>query len=113
MKVWLRIAWHVLTEIGGMTLLEHIKADHMFVICDIRQMLVEQLMVAAEVSECIARRFTYGFLRYLANSLKPLVVTRIIDDPSTLLDTIVLDPLLVRRRNQVLLRYHTRIPDAI
>ena len=71
--MWLRIAWHVLTEIGGMTLLEHIKADHMFVICDIRQMLVEQLMVAAEVSECIARRFTYGFLRIHSCTLSIVV----------------------------------------
>lgn len=113
MKVWFRIAWHVLTEIGGKTLLENINADRMFVIRGIRQMLVEQLMAAADLGKCITRRLTYGFLRYLAYSLKPLVVTRIIDDPSKLLDTNVLDPLLARRRKHVLLRYHTRGADAL
>ena len=113
MKVWFRIAWDVLTEIGGMTLLESINVDRMFVIRGIRQNLVEQLMVAAELGKYIARRFIYGFLLYLAYSLKPLVVTRIIDDPSRLLDKNVLDPLIVRRRKYVLLRYHTRGADAL
>lgn len=100
-----KIAQYVLTEIGGMTGLETIDADRVCAIRGIRQLKAEQLMAAAKLGKRMARRLAHGCLRYLASSLKAVAVTRIIDEAGKLLGTNVLDPLVIRRRKYVLLRY--------